>query len=357
MGGACALLSLVVVGARAADVPSYFKEIVGTQTATPAEIGTKNILQLNTTMFELYGDAGQVFRKNILAEHPIILGLFSGAGGRFILYRPGMAPLDAPSVPIVYQLLKSVGHSTMALAEVVVPYLNSPNDLTWRASLAAYRNRMQSALDGLDAAPMQDDWKPTSRSILQNNIAFMDECLKKNVISPEALRQFAKKQGPLLKENIAWAAQTQVAHWMGVIAGWKQMLGTDWEKTYAASNTIYVARQNNILFSVLAQLFGPEAINDRLILIETVSFTTTPEDMLESLTRIIADRSVGAAFFGNYYLMDYELMGGDARQAIIDQDGKRGIPVTLPPQVSFGSHQWPTLITPGTGPKTLADLP
>ena len=102
-------------------------------------------------MFELYGDAGQIFRKNILAKHPVILGLFSGAGGRFILYRPGMAPLEAPSVPIVYQLLKSVGHSTMALAEVVVPYLNSPNDLTWRGSLAAYRNRMQSALDGLDA--------------------------------------------------------------------------------------------------------------------------------------------------------------------------------------------------------------
>ena len=91
------------------------------------------------------------------------------------------------------------------------------------------------------------------------------------------------------------------------------MLGDDWDKTYAASNTIYVARQNNVLFSVLAQFFGPEAINDRLMLIETISFTTTPDDMLESLTRIIADRSVGALFFGNYHLMDYELMGGDAR--------------------------------------------
>jgi hypothetical protein len=361
MGGVCALLSWLVVGsgppARAADVPAYFKEIVGTQSASPAEIGTKNILQLNTTMFELYGDAGQVFKKNILAQHPLILGLFSGAGGRFILYRPGMEPITAPSVPIVYQLLKSIGHSTMALAEVVVPYLNSPNDLTWRGSLAAYRNRMQSALDGLDATAMQDDWRPNNRSILQNNIAFMDECLKNNVISPEALQEFAKKQSPLLKKDIAWAAQTQVAHWMDVIGGWKQMLGADWDKTYAASNTIYVARQNNVLFSVLAQFFGPEAINDRLILIETVSFTTTPEDMLDSLTRIIADRSVGAAFFGNYYLMDYELMGGDARQAIIDQDAKRKITVTLPPQVSFGSHQWPALITPGTGAKSLADLP
>jgi hypothetical protein len=361
VGGACALLLPLVADPgsppRADDVPTYFKEIVGSQTATPAEIGIKNILQLNTTMFELYGDAGQVFKKNILDEHPIILGMFSGAGGRFVLYRPGMAPIDAPSVPIVYQLLKSVGHSTMALAVVVAPYLKSPNDLSWRSSLAAYRNRMQSALDSLDATPMRDDWRPNNRSILRNNITFMDECLENNSISPEALQEFAKKQGPLLKKNIAWAAQTQVAHWMDVIDGWKQMLGADWDKTYAASNTIYVARQNNILFSVLAQFFGPEAINDRLILIETISFTTTPEEMLESLTRIISDRSVGAAFFGNYYLMDYELMGGDARQAIIDEDMKRNLPVTLPPQVPFGSHQWPTLITPGPGAKSLADLP
>jgi hypothetical protein len=361
-GGACALLaSLAIVGpcsqAQGTELPTYFKEIVGSSAPSPADIGTKNILQLNTTMFELYGNAAQSFKENILATHPVILGLFSGAGGRFILYRPGMAPIDAPSVPLVYQLLKSVGHSTMALAEVVVPYLDSPNDRTWRGSLAAYRSRMQSALDGLDATPMQDAWRPNNRSILQNNIAFMDECLKADAITPDALQDFAKKQGPLLKKNIAWAAQTQVAHWMNVISGWKQMLGADWNKTYAASNTIYVARQNNILFSVLAQYFGPEAINDRLILIETISFTTTPDDMLDSLTRIIADRSVGAAFFGNYYLMDFELMGGDAREAIIGEDAKRKINATLPSQVPWGSHQWPMLITPGPGAKTLADLP
>jgi hypothetical protein len=362
-GGYALLFALITLGfgppanANAADLPPYFNEIVGTETASPAEIGTKNILQLNTTMFELYGDAGQVFKKNILAQHPLILGLFSGAGGRFILYRPGMAPIDAPPVPVVYPLLKSIAHSTMALAEVVVPYLNSPDDLTWRGSLAAYRDRMQTALDGLDATAIQDEWRPNNRSILQNNIAFMDECLKSNVISTDALSEFAKKQSPLLKKNITWAAQTQVAHWMDVIGGWKQTLGEDWDKTFAASNTIYVARQNNVLFSVLAQFFGPEAINDRLILIETVSFTTSPDDMLDSLTRIIADRAVGAAFFGNYHLMDYELMGGDARQAIIDEDTKRKIAITLPPQAPFGSHQWPMLITPGPGAKSLADLP
>ena len=328
--GVSALTSLALVlgppsPAHAGDVPD-FKEIVGVETATPTEVGVKNILALNSTMFDLYANAAQIFQKNILAEHPVVLGLFSGAGGRFILYRPGTAPLEAPSVPIAYQLLKSVGHSTMALSEVVTPYLNSPNDSTWRSPLAAYRSRMQSALDGLDAAPLRDDWKPVSHAILENNIAFMDEALKAKMITPAALQEFAKKQGPLLKKNIAWAAQTQVEHWMDVIAGWKQMLGADWDKTYAASNTIYVARQNNVLFSVLAQFFPPEAINDRLMLIETISFTTTPDDMLDALTRIIADRSVGAAFFGDYHLMDYELMGGDARQALIDEDEKRRHP-------------------------------
>ena len=361
-GSARALLTSVAIvwcggQAQGAEVPAYLKPIVGTQTASPAEVGTKNILQLNASMFELYDASGKIFQRNFLAQHPVILGLFSGAGGRFILYRPGMAPIDAPPVPIVYQLMKSVGHSTMALAEVVMPYIDSPNDPSWRAPLAAYRSWMQSALDGLDATPMREDWKPTNRAILQNNIAFMDECLAKNAITTDALAAFAKKQGPLLKENIAWAAETQVGHWMDVIGGWKQMLGDDWNKTYAASNTIYVARQNNVLFSVLAQYFGPEAINDRLVLIETISFTTTPDEMLEALTRIIADRPVGQIFFGNDRLMDFELMGGDGRRAIMEEDTKRKINPTLPPLVPFGSHQWPTLITPGPGAKTLADLP
>jgi len=342
--------------ANAQGLPPYMAPIAGPTSTTPGEIATKDVLALNTGMFELYGDAANIFQKNFLGNHPVILGLFSGAGGRLILYRPGMPPMEAPQVPMVYQLMKSVGHSTMALAEVVGPYLNNPDNKSWRGSMLAYRSRMQSALDGIDATAMQPDWRPNNRTILQNNIAFMDDCIAKGVITVAMLEAFGKKQAPFLALNVAWAAQTQVGHWMTVLADWKTQLGADWDKTYAASNTIYVARQNNVLFSVLAQFFGPDAINNRLLLIETISFTTTPADMLESLTRIIADRSVGSLFFGNYHLMDFELMGGDARAAIIAETGKRGMTPFLPPVVPFGSKQWPTLVTPGPGPASLADL-
>jgi hypothetical protein len=245
----------------------------------------------------------------------------------------------------------------MALSEVVIPYLSSAKDQSWRASLLAYRSRVQSAAAEFDQTDMPADWRANSKEILQNNVAYMDECAANGVITLAGLQSFAKKQGPLLKLNIAWAAQTQVKHWMGVVGGWKAMLGSQWQDTYAASNTIYVARQNNVLFSVLAQYFGAEAINDRLMLIETISFTTTPEDMLDSLTRIIADRTVGAVFFNNYHLMDYELMGGDARKTIIAETRRRGMTTVLPPEVPFGSHQWPTLVTPGPGPTSLDNLP
>jgi hypothetical protein len=79
--------------------------------------------------------------------------------------------------------------------------------------------------------------------------------------------------------------------------------------------------------------------------------------MLESMVRIVSDRSVGSLFFGNYHVMDYELMGGDARAAIIAESEKRGMKPFLPPLVPFGSKQWPTLVTPGSGPTTLADFP
>ena len=340
-----------------ANLPDYLANISGNTPSTPGDISTRDLLQLDVGMFSLYDRASTIYRRNILAKHPIILAMFTGEGGRMMLYRPGQAPIDAPKVPKVYQILKSTGHSTMALSQVVIPSINNKADKRWIAPMAAYRVQMKTALDGLDAnTDLQADWKPAVKEILTNNVAYMDACLAKGEVTLDDLTAFAKKQAANIKLIINWAASTQVKHWMGVMDEWSKMLGPDLAKTYAASNTIYVARQNNVLFSVLAQYFGAEAINDRLMLIETMGFFTTPDEMLVSMTRIIGDRSVGELFFGNYKVMDFELMGGDGRKTIIAEMQKRGKQPVLPPAVPFGSKQWPTLITTGPGPTSLDDL-
>ena len=339
-----------------ANLPDYLKMITGTTPPAAVDLATRNVLQLNTSMFALYDSAARVFQKNIMAKHPIILALFSGAGGRMILYKPGQAPVDAPSPPRRYQVMKSLGHSTLAISEVVLPYLDNAADKSWMAPMRAYLTENKSALEGIDAADMPPEWRANSRTIIENNIAYMEECLGKGVITADSVQAYAKKQVPFLKHAINWAASTQVEHWMGVLDKWKAELGPDWDKAYAASNTIYVARQNNVLFSVLAQYFGPDAINDRLMLIETMGFTTTPDEMLTSMTRIISDRSVGGLFFNSPHLMDFELMGGDARKTIVSEMKKRGKEPFLPPAVPFGSKQWPALISGGSGPASLDDL-
>jgi hypothetical protein len=163
----CGVVAIPLCGGSAVTsaqtLPPYMAPIAGKAAATPSDIATKDVLALNSGMFELYGDAARIFQNTILSRHPVILGLFSGAGGKLILYRPGMAPVEALQVPVIYQLLKSVGHSTMALAEVVGPFVDNPNDKSWRGSMLAYRSRMQSALDGLDDVPMEPGWRDNNR--------------------------------------------------------------------------------------------------------------------------------------------------------------------------------------------------
>ena len=132
----------------------------------------------------------------------------------------------------------------------------------------------------------------------------------------------------------------------------------DWQRTYAVSNSLYVARQNNILFSVLVQFMGTETMGDRLLLIETPEFETTPEKMLEVLGRIVADRSLGEVFFRDYFLMDVELLGGGARAAIEREMAKRGKEVLLPPLVRSGRPIGPGRRTrvKGTGAARLEDV-
>ena len=54
------------------DLSAGLTTIVGKLAASPAEVATKNVLALNTTMFDLYSTSAQLIKANILAHHPVI---------------------------------------------------------------------------------------------------------------------------------------------------------------------------------------------------------------------------------------------------------------------------------------------
>jgi hypothetical protein len=345
--------------ASSQTLPNYMDVIVGNGvSSSKSQVAEQNVLALDSAMFGLYDDAQMKFQKNFLAQHPVIMALFSNQGGSLMLYRPGKAPLAAPQVPIRYQIYKSVGHSALALFELAGSHLGTVSDHSWVGPMRAFRATSQTAIESLDGVDLEADARENQRKVLSANNKFMDACLAKGSYTFADIQQYAVEVKPLLAHNVWLGASTQVEHWMKVIKDWKEMLGPDWNKTYGISNTLYVARQNNVLFSVLAQFFGKDAMNTRLFLFETSQFVTTPDQMLDVLIRTVADRSVGQVFFGNYYLMDYELMGGDGRKAIQEEDKKYDIPVFLPPAVPFHSNEWPFRIDPsqGEGPATIEQI-
>ena len=197
------VLSLALVGMATtasaqgpAAKPPYMGVIVGQGAATKTQVAHDNVLALNVAMFGYYDRALNFYQQRLLVQHPVILALFSGAGGDFTLYRPGMAPLRAPSVPIAYQLLKSVGHSSMALFQIAGPYLDNAGDQSWRALMEVDRTQHKVALDTLADVDMDPSWRDNSRIVLLNNVAFMDAALAKGVITYADLSAFAKKQAP-----------------------------------------------------------------------------------------------------------------------------------------------------------------
>jgi hypothetical protein len=344
----------------AGAVPEFLGVMVADEKpASARDVAEQAVLALNSSMMMLYEHSLTRFKQNMRDRVPIILALFTGQGGQMILYRPGRAPEFAPPVPIVYQLAKSVGHSTMAIYEILSPYLANPQaNQLWRAPLAMYRAQNQSALDGLGALDLSEDERTILQTILQRNLNFMDQCLSKGTYSYDEFEQFIRGTTPHSVKTIGIGSGAQVGHWMKVVEGWKKQLGADWERTYAVSNTLYIARQNNILFSVLVQFMGTETMGDRLLLVETPEFETTPEKMLDVLGRIVADRALGMVFFRDYFLMDVELLGGGGRAAIEREMAKRGQKALLPTLAPFRSKDWPwkTDPTKGTGPARLEDV-
>ena len=101
-GLAVAMLLSSTVATHAQSLPSYMAPISGQTTATPADIATKDMLALNTGMFELYGDAGKIFQANILAKHPVILSLFSASDYSLTVMRIGLGEMAVGYVWIVY---------------------------------------------------------------------------------------------------------------------------------------------------------------------------------------------------------------------------------------------------------------
>ncbi|MEV0188203.1 hypothetical protein AB0I39_06660 [Kitasatospora purpeofusca] len=306
--------------------------------------------RLGDTVQEVYARGIADQRDRLLASTPVILALFDGTGGRLLLHTPGRPPVQAPPVPDSYRLLKDLAHAPVAAFRLAAsPGLSTPET---RPRLTGTLIRASA---GLVSAGIGPEEARAGRALLNLCLRLLAEPDGGPHAQQERTARFARACAPLLLHLVEKAAAVQVGHWAWVLDDWQERLGGSFDGVYAAANTLYVTRTKNVLFTVLAQYLGEEVIGERLFLFETPEFTTTPDRMLDLLTRIVADREIGRAFFGHGRVMDVELMGDATRTALREEMARRGRKAVLPTKAPYDSHQWPWATDPtnGTGPSTL----
>ena len=195
-GAGLALLGVGLAGlpAHGGDVPDFLRVVIADRKpASERAVAEQNVLVLDTSMMDIYEGSLAQYKRNMRERVPIILALFSEGGGRMILYRPGHEPLVAEPVPIVYQLTKSVSHSSMAVYQLVAPYLADPSDKSWHGPMQVFRTRCQTALESLDGLNLSADDRAILEAILKRNLAFMDECLKTGTFTTEQAREICPR--------------------------------------------------------------------------------------------------------------------------------------------------------------------
>ena len=121
----------------------------------------QNALNLDSQMNVFYARTLDEYLTQFRKQHPIILGLFSNEGGDFYLYMHGQVdPIRANSVPVQYQVVKGVSHSSMALYAILQPYIDGlSTDSNWKADFTAYRQQQVKTLadaDQMGLAPEVD---------------------------------------------------------------------------------------------------------------------------------------------------------------------------------------------------------
>lgn len=247
-------------------------------------------------------------------QSPVILAMFNGVGGKYILRRDGKEVAVEP-VPPLYEQVKSVSHTLVGIFEIISPYLQYSESGNWRPALTEFNTNMKDALATLGNVGMPEKVEENCRKILQGGIDFMDNALATGRFNAKDYSNYAQPLLPAVMENVTLAGKLQVDHFESVVKEWRKEMGEEeWARLYAVVNTAWAMRRQNVHFQILAQMMGRDAINDRLIMAEAIN-SVTEDDLLMLLGRIVNDRALSILVFGKTYRMDVELMGEAARKA------------------------------------------
>lgn len=242
-------------------------------------------------------------------------------GGPIILLRDGQLVLirnkTEVSTQVIlpdYQVFKTFAHVPVAIYLMLEPHGVGNFDTQRLEQLQNYRAELEIVENNIKQIGLSGADLERQKSILTESKQFLDKIIQQQSFTSGELRSFTRHMLPLIQENIACAAASQLKAMHRQVMAWKQeMSPAEWKELRVAVKGAVLARQGNLVKQYFQRLMHEDSEGVRLVYME-LYFPPTPMQTLLA-TRAI-DRGISSAVFGNPDRMFTDVLA-DAAEAHI----------------------------------------
>lgn len=229
---------------------------------------------------------------------------------------------ELPYTPALYDQLKSLSHLPLGIAAAGLSAMETPRDLSWRASLTDMKDKAIAAKTRLGSSVLSPAQKQRQNAIIDQSLAFIDEALAKSVIDAVALKNYTRAMAPLVLANTTDAANAQIAMLDQTVNELGQALSPeDWARAIVVITGPKTAREGNLQSQYFMFRLGEQRMGQRILYIENIF---DEDQALSVLQTVLLDRKIGDLFFDDPSRMERDLLSDAATVDLMQRFGRLG---------------------------------
>lgn len=224
--------------------------------------------------------------------------------------------------PALYDQLKSLSHLPLGIAAAGLSAIETPRDLSWRASLTDMKDKAIAAKARLDSSVLNQAQKQRQITIIDQSLAFIDDALSKSAIDPIALKNYTRAMAPLVLANTTDAANAQIAMLDQTVTDLGKSLSPDeWARAVVVITGPKTAREGNLQSQYFMFRLGEQRMGKRILYIENIF---DEDQALSVLQTVLLDRKIGGLFFNDPSRMERDLLSDAATVELMQRFGRLG---------------------------------
>ncbi len=237
-----------------------------------------------------------------IAAHAAANELDLSTGGPIVLLRDGKLILirdkTQTAVQVVlpdYEAFKTFAHIPVAIYLLLGPPGAGKLDAQRINQLEVYRAKLDIVENNIKQFGLNGRDIERQRKILAESKQFLEKVIEQQRCTTEELHTFTHSMLPMIKENIAGAAASQLDAIHRQVMAWrKELTPAEWKKLRVAIKGAVLARNGSLAKQYFERLLHVEGEGVRLNYME-LYFPPTP--MLTLLATRSVDRGIGNAVF------------------------------------------------------------